>query len=63
MHRQIENVDKQNPGFISDDLPALELLVLNSQCNAAIIPETFYPSGYGIALPKGTPYKPFFDKK
>ena len=32
-----------------------------SKCRAKLIPEDFFPSGYGIAMPKGSPYKPFFD--
>ena len=30
-------------------------------CQAALIPEDFFPAGFGIAMPKGSPYKPFFD--
>ena len=32
-----------------------------SDCQAALIPEDFFPAGFGIAMPLGTPYKPFFD--
>ena len=32
-----------------------------TQCQAELIPEGFFPSGFGIAMPKGSPYKPFFD--
>ena len=32
-----------------------------AQCQAELIPEGFFPSGFGIAMPKGSPYKPFFD--
>ena len=31
-------------------------------CKAEIIPEEFYPSGFGIAMPLDSPYKPFFDE-
>lgn len=31
-------------------------------CDITTLPETFFPSGLGIALPSGTPYKVFFDK-
>ena len=27
-----------------------------------MIPEEFYPSGFGIAMPLDSPYKPFFDE-
>ena len=30
-------------------------------CDVTILPETFFPSGFGMALPSGTPYKIFFD--
>ena len=33
----------------------------HADCEAELIPEEFYPSGFGIALPLGSPYKPFFD--
>ena len=32
-----------------------------SGCQAALIPEDFFPAGFGMAMPKGSPYKPFFD--
>ena len=31
-------------------------------CKAELISGEFYPSGFGIAMPLGSPYKPFFDK-
>ena len=30
-------------------------------CEAKLIHKDFFPSGYGIAMPLGSPYKPFFD--
>ena len=30
-------------------------------CEATLIHKDFFPSGYGIAMPLGSPYKPFFD--
>ncbi len=34
-----------------------------ADCEAALLPEEFFPSGYGLALPLGSPYKPFFDAR
>ena len=33
-----------------------------ANCEAQLLPEEFYPSGLGIALPLGSPYKPSFDE-
>ena len=33
-----------------------------SRCDWVYISETFFTSGLGIALPKGSPYKHMFDK-
>ena len=30
-------------------------------CNWGMLHDTFLPSGYGFALPKGSPYKRFID--
>ena len=35
--------------------------LFGSQCDWALIPETFFKSGVGIALPEGSPYKEVFD--
>ena len=35
--------------------------IQESDCQAALVPEEMFPSGFGIAMPKGSPYKPFFD--
>ena len=32
------------------------------QCNWAMVPEEFFASGLGIALPEGTPFKTAFDE-
>lgn len=32
-------------------------------CNWGIIPERYFPSGFGIAMPQGTPFKPYIDDK
>ena len=37
-------------------------LKASNDCNAVILPETFFPVGVGIALPKGAVYKKYFDK-
>ena len=41
------------------------LAVLNARetglCNWGMLDERFMPLGYGIALPKGSPYKESFD--
>ena len=34
----------------------------SDRCDWAFIPETFLTSGFGIALPKGSPYKDVFDQ-
>ena len=33
-----------------------------NDCNAVLLPETFFPVGVGIALPKGVVHKKYFDK-
>ena len=32
-----------------------------SDCRGVILPETYFPSGFGFALPENTPYKTFID--
>ena len=48
-------------------LPADKLFLKNyylpeTNCEGKFIPEEFFPSGYGVAIPLGSPYKPFFDR-
>lgn len=35
---------------------------LTENCDAELLPEEFNPSHIGIAMPLGSPYKPFFDE-
>ena len=40
-----------------DDKTGIEQYLYSlRQCGYMMIPENFYPSGLGIALPKGSPY-------
>ena len=47
--------------FTADKVSAQVDLIQPSGCQGVLIPEEFFPSGLGIAMPKGSPYKPFFD--
>ena len=47
--------------FTADKTESQVRQIQQSGCQAALIPEDFFPAGFGIAMPKGSPYKPFFD--
>ena len=40
-----------------------EDLLPSTDCRAVLLPENFYPSGFGIVLPQDSPFKPVFDHK
>ena len=35
---------------------------LANDCDISLIRETFYKTGFGLALPEGSPYKKYFDE-
>ena len=58
----IHTVLLQNCICTLDDKTGLNILKkTNMNCQAEIIKEEFYPSGCELAMPLGSPYKPFFD--
>ena len=47
---------------VDDYTRQLKKYVPQSNCKVAILPELFFPAGFGIALPEGSPFKIFFDE-
>ena len=40
----------------------MKYYVQMSGCKATLLPELWYPGGFGFALPLHSPYKPYFDQ-
>ena len=57
----LAKVRTENYAFISDVTYLLNNATDN--CRVSLINERFYKSGYGLAFPKGWPYKKYFDYK
>ena len=55
---------KDDPYIVySADMTAVQNRVRWSKlCSFVILGETYFPSGFGIGIPKGSPYKRHFDK-
>ena len=50
------------PTVCTADISVLKYEAKRSgQCNWGIIPEVYFPSGYGLVLPKNTPFKIHID--
>ena len=48
---------------MSDQTSLLAKVVKKDRCDWAFLPEFFYPSGLGIAIPKGSPYGDILSQK
>ncbi len=46
---------------VDDYTRQVKKYVPQSNCRVTILPELFFPAGFGIALPEGSPFKLFFD--
>ena len=51
---------RQNYALIQDE--TYLRIQLASDCEISLIRETFYKTGFGFALPEGSPYKKYFDE-
>ena len=45
------------------DIMKILVTEFGSRCDWALMTDTFFKSGYGIALPEGSPYKEVFDTR
>ena len=48
--------------FSGDRTTLMKYYVQKSGCKATLLPELWYPGGFGFALPLHSPYKPYFDQ-
>ena len=55
-----EKVKWERYAYINDETPLR--VEVAKDCRLTVIPELFYPSGFGIVVPEGWPYKHYFDK-
>ena len=47
--------------YAADQSVAIFNAKKRGECNWGIVPETYFPSGYGIAMPELTPFKTTID--
>lgn len=45
-----------------DRTTLIKYYVQKSGCKASLVPELWFPGGFGFALPFHSPFKPFFDQ-
>ena len=59
-----KTLNKMKKYAVMADMISLETKLsrdYSSRCDWVFIPETFFTSGLGVALPEGSPYKKMFD--
>ena len=57
-------VNSSEPWAHINDMTGIEQYFYSiERCDWRIIPETFFPSGYAIALPTGSPYETIISKE
>lgn len=59
------NDSDQGKYAVMGDLTSLQTKLgrdFTDKCNWAFIPETFFESGFGLALPEHSPFKELFDE-
>ena len=59
IHEVLRRVKREKFAFI-DDVTFFKYYT-SDDCSLAIIPEKFYPTGFGLAVPEDWPYIQYFD--